>query len=61
MNFLPSSAAISEAEGRMYLGQSGLTTRLLTNSVTLGLAPSISSINKGFEVLWMVLARSGTG
>ena len=61
INLRPGSIATSEAEGSMYLGQSGSTTLLVLNSVHLGLAPSISSIKRGSECFWMCLFLSGMG
>jgi hypothetical protein len=43
------------------LGHNGLTTLLERNSLALGLAPSISSINNGLDFLLSEWMRSGIG
>ena len=61
MKFLPLSTLISFAVGKLYFGCNGSTTLLVLNYVAFGRTPSISSICKGFEDLWICLNLLGNG
>lgn len=61
MKLRPLSGTIYDAVGRTYFGHNGSTFLLDLNSLTLGLAPSISSISNGFDVLFICFTLLGNG